>query len=955
MSQFELPVGTLDPALSSLARHLRIASDFPEAGSEGHVLVSSGPDAAARFLPSGTAPPNLHVLATTTGLGAQHSVTGLSAGQVLRASGASTAQFQRLTAADIDPGTFPTGNYTFGGNTTFQGQVTMSGGATISPPLPKASLPAAIAYEDEANTFTLLQTFSGQVNVNPGPLVVGPTDPGGPEALRVGGDIRARSLGLGVAAHGSDGQLGLAGVLSQIRFDPRSGTKSWILYNTAGAFRFYDVEVGADKMLLTTAAVTPATAGGITTGSLILPFSKGFFGSAAHSADTGAPIQVRTSSWAATWQHDFADRYFKIDSTTGSVRFHHGTAANVDSRSLLQIQGATDTLVETVGADFKIGSLGRFDSTDTPTEREFLLYNATDAKWRAETVQFTFGNSDIKNTVSGDNTTQTYIFNDPGTGADSPVGAPPAAVLKVYPAHKSITVVALANSSGDPYVKPADMRRFQFQWSTDNFGSVAGTILTTSEKFVHGRLTPGTTYYYRVLAEDRAGNLSANSTVVSTTPKDSEVSAFGVIIAAEIGVVSLSAINGSIGDIVAGQMRNQANTAGVFVDAWPGGSAPPSAWKTYLDLLNGVLVVTDNQGSPVTRAKFGKVGAGASDYGVQVWDQAGATIMDFTGAKRILAIPIAAFTDSGSSMTVDLSTGLTQQIRLTASAPAITLSNPTNGARYRLWLQQDTVAGRAFPVFKNANGDEIVMFTNDTAPVLTTGTPGAMDLFELEYRTSPTNRFSCMTLQANVLLPTPIVDSVTATSVSVASTNHNISMPATVNAGDLLLMFITYHAAQGAVTTPSGWTSHGTTGLLSVFSKAADGTEDGTTVNVVTVNSVKAGAHVYRMHRWLGTTAGVEISLGSGAPGTSSDPGTLTPTWGADRTLWIAGTSVTGNPAITDPANYANFNETGDGASTCKVRTGRRILYATSENPGAFTWAGSQSWTSITVAVRPPA
>ena len=42
-----------------------------------------------------------HVLATTAGLGADHTVSGLTTGQVLRATGATTAQFMGLTASDI--------------------------------------------------------------------------------------------------------------------------------------------------------------------------------------------------------------------------------------------------------------------------------------------------------------------------------------------------------------------------------------------------------------------------------------------------------------------------------------------------------------------------------------------------------------------------------------------------------------------------------------------------------------------------------------------------------------------------------------------------------------------------------------------------------------------------------------------------------------------------------------
>ena len=140
MSQFEAPLGSTDPFTTAVARHLRIGTDFPEQNTEGFVLKSHGPDSPAKFESLGTLPPGPHVLATTTALGPEHTVSGLTAGQVLKATGATTAAFQALTAADITGGTFG-----------------------------RAQLPPQVAYEDEANTFTLAQTFSATAAFNGAP------------------------------------------------------------------------------------------------------------------------------------------------------------------------------------------------------------------------------------------------------------------------------------------------------------------------------------------------------------------------------------------------------------------------------------------------------------------------------------------------------------------------------------------------------------------------------------------------------------------------------------------------------------------------------------------------------------------------------------------------------------------------------------------------------------------
>lgn len=57
-------------------------------------LVTAGSNLQATDLPA-------HVIATNTGLGGQHTISGATAGQVLRATGATTAAFQLLIASDI--------------------------------------------------------------------------------------------------------------------------------------------------------------------------------------------------------------------------------------------------------------------------------------------------------------------------------------------------------------------------------------------------------------------------------------------------------------------------------------------------------------------------------------------------------------------------------------------------------------------------------------------------------------------------------------------------------------------------------------------------------------------------------------------------------------------------------------------------------------------------------------
>ena len=57
--------------------------------------------------------------------------------------------------------------------------------------------------------------------------------------------------------------------------------------------------------------------------------------------------------------------------------------------------------------------------------------------------------------------------------------------------------------------------------------------------------------------------------------------------------------------------------------------------KIKLDGLNNLITVDDSQGTPVTRVKIGKLGAGTNEYGVQVID-AGGTIRFQTGTSTFL-------------------------------------------------------------------------------------------------------------------------------------------------------------------------------------------------------------------------------------------------------------------------------------------------------------------------------
>ena len=212
------------------------------------------------------------------------------------------------------------------------------------------------------------------------------------------------------------------------------------------------------------------------------------------------------------------------------------------------------------------------------------------------------------------------------------------------------------------------------------------------------------------------------------------------------------------------------------------------------------------------------------------------------------------------------------------------------------------------------------------------------------------------------VLAAPVVTSVTETAFGTDTTDHYVSMPATVNAGDLLIVLFTNDGG-ATVTTPGGWNllasdANGTQVRLSVYYKIAAGTEGGTTVNFITSASEQAAAQVYRITNWHGTTP-PEISTAATGADAAPDPASLNPAgWDVADTLWLAVAGQdrgdqSGTTAY--PVSYTDGTSTLSSAGTrsCRTHSARRVLAAASEDPGAFTIPVSEQWVAFTIAVRP--
>lgn len=208
----------------------------------------------------------------------------------------------------------------------------------------------------------------------------------------------------------------------------------------------------------------------------------------------------------------------------------------------------------------------------------------------------------------------------------------------------------------------------------------------------------------------------------------------------------------------------------------------------------------------------------------------------------------------------------------------------------------------------------------------------------------------------------PVIESVTETTFASDTTAHVVSMPASVNAGDALIVIFT-NDGSATVTTPSGWTqlytlANGTALTGGAYAKVASGSEGGGTVDFVTSATESASAQCYRISGWHGLIAGIAAgTAGSTTTGTTADPPSLSPGWGALDTLWLATCHTSTTQTISSgPTNYTNLTQTTSGSGTTFAQTisARRNNNTATEDPDVFTTSGTgASKVYNTLAIRP--
>jgi len=209
----------------------------------------------------------------------------------------------------------------------------------------------------------------------------------------------------------------------------------------------------------------------------------------------------------------------------------------------------------------------------------------------------------------------------------------------------------------------------------------------------------------------------------------------------------------------------------------------------------------------------------------------------------------------------------------------------------------------------------------------------------------------------------PVIESTTTGSASADALSHNVTLPATINSGDLLLILFGADA-QPTITWDN--TTAGTWTLLAsetaqagrsavIYYKIANGTEDSAVLSIGLSTSDQAAWIIYRIS---GVSSGAPIEASTKASGSSTGPDTpsLSPSWGALDTLWFSMLTIANSPTTTTyPTNYTGGTTVSSTAGSDKttVASAYRQLNASSEDPGAYLLTAAQGWSGWTVAIKP--
>lgn len=170
-----------------------------------------------------------------------------------------------------------------------------------------------------------------------------------------------------------------------------------------------------------------------------------------------------------------------------------------------------------------------------------------------------------------------------------------------------------------------------------------------------------------------------------------------------------------------------------------------------------------------------------------------------------------------------------------------------------------------------------------------------------------------------------------ATGSDSGDTTPDVTLPATIGAGDLLLL-VGSLSSSTTITAPSGWSTLSNTGQHFAFYKTAVGDEDGASITFGLSGFRNTSWIVYSIQDWDGTTP----AIGTWTSGI--DPPNLTSGFGSVETLWIAFARDESFNFTVAPSGYSGLINY---LASIVVGSAYKQSTSSSEDPGAFTESGN--------------
>lgn len=214
----------------------------------------------------------------------------------------------------------------------------------------------------------------------------------------------------------------------------------------------------------------------------------------------------------------------------------------------------------------------------------------------------------------------------------------------------------------------------------------------------------------------------------------------------------------------------------------------------------------------------------------------------------------------------------------------------------------------------------------------------------------------------------PVIQATNKSSTNTAGTSHAVSLPASIVAGELLLIILDKGSTSASFNTLTGWTEivdEAAANGITVWARQADGAEGATVTFTSDANTRSAEISFRISGAQLLATQAPELSTVATGTSTAPNATTCTPTGGAKDYLWITFAGMAGEEADDDtwantpPSNYLPSPPLQKSCGTAGTNLGglicaaSRTLNAASEDAGAFDVDSSAAWRAYTIAVHP--